>query len=46
MGYLTREELMVVLSVPERETFLGRRDHALLLFMARTEDKVLVDTNS
>jgi len=40
MGYLTREELTVVLGVPDRKTALGRRDYALLLFMARTGARV------
>lgn len=39
-GYLTREELTCMLSVPDQQTFLGRRDFTLLLFMARTGARV------
>lgn len=40
LGYLTRDELDAVLAAPERTTALGRRDHALLLFLARTGARV------
>ncbi|MEN6358299.1 MAG: tyrosine-type recombinase/integrase [Armatimonadota bacterium] len=40
LGYLTREELDVLLSVPDRNSRQGRRDYALLLFMARTGARV------
>jgi len=40
LGYLTREELDVLLSVPNRNSRQGRRDYALLLFMARTGARV------
>jgi integrase/recombinase XerD len=31
VGYLTREEINAVLAAPDRSTWVGRRDHALLL---------------
>ncbi len=40
LGYLTREELQVLLEAPNRQTWQGRRDYALLLFMARTGARV------
>lgn len=40
LGYLTREELDVLLGVPDRNSRQGRRDYALLLFMARTGARV------
>ncbi len=40
LGYLTREELDVLLSVPDRNCRQGRRDYALLLFMAHTGARV------
>lgn len=33
MGYLTREEIDAVLAAPDQGTWIGRRDHALLLTM-------------
>jgi integrase/recombinase XerD len=33
VGYLTREEIEAVLAAPDRSTWIGRRDHALLLTM-------------
>lgn len=38
--YLTRPELEALLAAPNRETTQGRRDHALLLFLARTGARV------
>jgi site-specific recombinase XerD len=40
LGHLTRKELDAVLAAPDRTTALGRRDHALLLFLARTGARV------
>lgn len=40
LGHLTRDELDAVLAAPDRTTALGRRDHALLLFLARTGARV------
>jgi len=40
LGYLTREELEVLLNVPDRSSRQGRRDYALLLFMAQTGARV------
>ncbi|MHB9038086.1 MAG: tyrosine-type recombinase/integrase [Armatimonadota bacterium] len=40
LGYLTCEELDVLLNVPDQTTRQGRRDHALLLFLARTGARV------
>lgn len=39
-GYLTREELLGMLAVPDQRTPLGRRDYTILLFMARTGARV------
>lgn len=36
IGYLTHEQATAVLSAPDRSTWLGRRDHALLLLAAQT----------
>lgn len=33
VGYLTREEIDAVLAAPDQATWIGRRDHALLLTM-------------
>jgi integrase/recombinase XerD len=35
VGFLTRPEIDALLAVPERDTWLGRRDHALLLPLFR-----------
>lgn len=40
LGHLTRDELDAVLAAPDRTTVLGRRDHALLLFLVRTGARV------
>jgi site-specific recombinase XerD len=40
LGYLTKEELEVLLAVPDRSTPKGKRDFALLIFMARTGARV------
>jgi site-specific recombinase XerD len=40
MGYLTRKELDAILATPNRSTSKGRRDYALLLFLARTGARV------
>lgn len=40
VGYLTREELDMVLTSPDRSTPMGRRDYALLLFLVRTGARV------
>ena len=40
LGYLTREELDILLGVLDRNSRQGRRDYALLLFMARTGARV------
>jgi len=40
LGYLTREELDVLLNIPDRSQRQGRRDYALLLFMAHTGARV------
>jgi site-specific recombinase XerD len=40
VSYLTREELDAVLAVPDLTTVQGRRDRALLLFLARTGARV------
>lgn len=37
---LSKEELAAVLAVPDRTTAQGQRDHALLLFLARTGARV------
>ncbi len=34
--FLTRPEIETILAVPDRETWIGRRDHALLLLAAQT----------
>lgn len=36
VSFLNREELVAVLSSPDRTTWIGRRDHALLLVMIQT----------
>ena len=36
IDYLTREEITAVLAVPDRTTWIGRRDHALLLTAMQT----------
>ncbi|HEX7599199.1 MAG TPA: site-specific integrase [Polyangia bacterium] len=36
IGYLTHEQAASVLSAPDRSTWLGRRDHALLLLAIQT----------
>ncbi len=36
VGYLTREELDVLLDAPDQSTWSGRRDHAWLLLVAQT----------
>jgi len=38
--YLTPDELQAVLAVPDRQTVWGRRDYALLLFLATTGARV------
>lgn len=40
VGYLRDDELEAVLAAPDRSTAQGRRDHALLLFLARTGARV------
>ncbi len=40
LGYLTAEELAVVLEAPDRASAVGRRDYALLLFLSRTGARV------
>jgi site-specific recombinase XerD len=40
LTYLREEELAALLAVPDRTVPSGRRDHALLLFMARTGARV------
>lgn len=40
VGYLTRPEVEAVLSSPDRRTWAGRRDHALLLTMYNTGARV------
>ncbi|MCU0682879.1 MAG: tyrosine-type recombinase/integrase [Polyangiaceae bacterium] len=40
LGHLTRDELDAVLAAPNHTTALGRRDHALLLFLVRTGARV------
>lgn len=40
VGYLQAEELEAILAAPDRSTTQGRRDHALLLFLARTGARV------
>ena len=36
IGYLTREEIEAIIEAPDRSTWLGRRDHALLLTFYNT----------
>jgi integrase/recombinase XerD len=36
VSYLVRDEIEAILAAPERTTWLGRRDHALLLMTAQT----------
>jgi site-specific recombinase XerD len=36
VGFLTRPEIDALLAVPDRDTWLGRRDHALLLTIIQT----------
>ena len=36
IGYLEKDEMKTILRLPDRGTSLGRRDHALLLFMYNT----------
>jgi len=36
IGFLTREEIAALLAAPERATWAGRRDHALLLVAVQT----------
>lgn len=36
VGFLTRPEIDALLAVPDRDTWLGRRDHALLLTLIQT----------
>ena len=40
IGYLTREEIEAILTAPERSTWVGRRDHALLLTMYNSGARV------
>jgi integrase/recombinase XerD len=40
IDYLPQRELEAVLAAPDRSTVLGRRDHALLLLLARTGARV------
>lgn len=40
VSYLRREQLDAILAVPDRATHPGRRDYALLLFLARTGARV------
>ncbi len=40
VGYLTREEMEAVLAAPDRTTWSGRRDHALLLTMYNSGARV------
>lgn len=40
VGYLTRDELDMLLASPDRSTPMGRRHYALLLFLARTGARV------
>jgi site-specific recombinase XerD len=40
VGYLDQDDLETVLAAPDRTTRLGRRDHALILFLARTGARV------
>jgi site-specific recombinase XerD len=38
--YLEKNEMMAIISAPDRRTALGRRDHAILLFMYNTGVRV------
>ena len=40
VGYLNQEDLKALLAAPDRMTALGRRDHAIILFLARTGARV------
>lgn len=40
VGYLHPEDLNAIIATPDRTTTQGRRDHALLLFLARTGARV------
>lgn len=40
LSYLRRSDLETILAAPDRSKPRGRRDHALLLFLARTEARV------
>jgi site-specific recombinase XerD len=40
LGYLSTDELQAVLNAPDRHTRQGRRDYAVLLFLARTGARV------
>lgn len=40
LGYLEQEDLETILAAPDRTTLLGQRDHALLVFIARTGARV------
>lgn len=40
IGYLTREEIQAVLAAPDRSTWVGRRDYALLLTMYNSGARV------
>jgi site-specific recombinase XerD len=40
VGYLTRAEIEAILHVPDRTTWAGRRDHALLLLLYNTGARV------
>jgi integrase/recombinase XerD len=40
VGYLTRPEIEAILAAPDRKTWAGRRDHALLLVLYNTGARV------
>ena len=40
IGYLSREEIEAILTAPDRSTWVGRRDHALLLTMYNSGARV------
>jgi len=40
LGYLDQRDLETILAAPDRTTRLGQRDHALLVFIARTGARV------
>jgi integrase/recombinase XerD len=40
LGYLDQKDLEAILAAPDRTTLLGQRDHALLVFLARTGARV------